>query len=97
MSMRQLFFRCSHGHWFRRQACPYDGWGHPDVVKAEQLFSADPAMQLSAFSGQGIEHDLVQRILILESEFIPEGMEGISLKSCIVDGNVDERFGKEWS
>jgi hypothetical protein len=78
--MRLLFFRCPHGHWFRRQACPFDGWTHPDIVKAEQQFTDGPAMHLDVLVAQGIPGELVQRMLIIESAFIPESMEGDQLE-----------------
>jgi len=88
--VRVLLFRCAYSHYFRNGSCPYDAWTHASLAKAEDLFASNPAVEISDLAAAGIPSDLVQRVIIVESESLPEGIEGVCLKSFCAGGVVTE-------
>lgn len=93
--MRHLFFVCGYGHLFRNRSCPYDAWSHDRIAHAEAVFARDPLLTIEQLVETATLDDFLrQRVVIIESEALPETLEGISSKSMVFDGveHSDAKF-----
>lgn len=66
----RLFFRCSGGHYFQGNSCPFDGWTHDGIGPALQRFlelaSADIPQGFDLIEELAPISDLRRRMLIVE-------------------------------
>ena len=86
--MKLLLFKCNHGHYFRHLSCPYDGWTHADIRRAENAFLSDGADSLAALEHLEIDDDLLERIVIIEKRNCDEQVEGLAPESYVINGEV---------
>lgn len=98
--MRRLFFRCPYGHFFCADTsggcCPFDAWTYEHVALAQTMFSQNPNMQIEDFASAGIDGDLINRLMIIESLAFPTSIEAISPKCYVVDGKLEEDVARDW-
>ena len=93
--MKLLLFKCNYDHYFRKVSCPYDGWTHPDVRKVEELFAEGKIAVPDELHKFQIDEELVGRIIIIDTVEYDDSLEGITIDSIVIDGNVVEKENKQ--
>lgn len=85
--MRHLFFLCMDGHLFRNGSCPFDGWTMDRVQEMEKAFAKNPGSSLKdLLKAASADEVLRRRALIIESDSLPEGLDGLWLSKPLIRG-----------
>ena len=86
----RAYFRCTSGHFFRTDACPFDGWWSMESVTLEQavrrLVEVGKEPSLDALREAGIAPAVLERTLV-----IGFGDDATAFEALSPDGYVIER------
>jgi hypothetical protein len=86
--LKLLLFKCNCDHYFRNVSCPYDGWTHSDIRRVEQAFREGTIRSLEELENLEVDPQLMSRIMIIDSFEFDSTLDGVSVDSVVIDGNV---------
>jgi hypothetical protein len=88
----RAFCRCTSGHRFLGECCPFDGWSSAAsselAAAVERLTSAGQAVSLASLRQAGVSHETLERTMVIEFGGAASSFEVLDPQGYVVNGEA---------
>ena len=86
----RAYYRCNSGHYFRTEACPFDGWWSMESVElgqaVERLAADGKPPSLDTMREAGIAPNVLKRTVVIEFGDDATAFEALSTEGYVIEG-----------